>query len=545
MSDTTNAIERHTFKVYNQDFTVDKRFQLIKEIGHGAYGVVCSARFMEAQEDTTVAIKKVTNIFQKTLLCKRSLRELKLLRHFRGHKNITCLYDVDIVFDGNNQFNGLYLYEELMECDMHQIIKSGQPLSDAHYQSFIYQILCGLKYIHSADVLHRDLKPGNLLVNADCQLKICDFGLARGYSENPVKNNQFLTEYVATRWYRAPEIMLSYQGYTKAIDVWSTGCILAELLGGKPIFKGKDYVDQLNRILQVLGTPSETTLRRIGSKNVQDYIHQLGFIPKVPFVTLYPDANPDALDLLERMLAFDPQQRITVNEALEHPYLSIWHDPADEPVCAVTFDFGFEAVNELEELKTMVVDEVHDFRSFVRQPLMEDADYEEEVIEEEELPQEQAHKAEQQFNFQQQKPLGEQNNTQSSAFQDLQHQQLAGLSSTNRGANSGSANVQESFIGISADNLPPHSTDLPPRPQETGYSEVPNNAYYNTPNSQPVSNATSANGSNPRGSIGDASNTTTTTTNPHNSLLSDEDNVLSQFLDLEKELEFGLDRKYI
>ncbi|KAL6938287.1 Mitogen-activated protein kinase slt2/MPK1 [Hanseniaspora opuntiae] len=355
-----NNIERHSFQVFNQDFIVDNRFQLIKEIGHGAYGVVCSARFMESPEDTTIAIKKVTNIFQKTLVV--------------GHKNITCLYDVDIVFqdnDINKEFNGLYLYEELMECDMHQIIKSGQPLTDAHYQSFIYQILCGLKYIHSAKVLHRDLKPGNLLVNADCQLKICDFGLARGYDENPVKNNQFLTEYVATRWYRAPEIMLSYQGYTKAIDVWSTGCILAELLGGKPIFKGKDYVDQLNRILQVLGTPSESTLERIGSKNVQDYIHQLGYIPKVPFSELYPNANPQALDLLEKMLAFDPQQRITVDEALKHPYLSIWHDPNDEPVCASTFDFGFEVVNDLEDLKQMVVDEVDSFRNFVRQPLME------------------------------------------------------------------------------------------------------------------------------------------------------------------------------
>ncbi len=103
-----------------------------------------------------------------------------------------------------------------MECDMHQIIRSQQPLTDAHYQSFIYQILCGLKYIHSADVLHRDLKPGNLLVNADCELKICDFGLARGYSSDQEKNAGFLTEYVATRWYRAPEIMLSFQSYSKS-----------------------------------------------------------------------------------------------------------------------------------------------------------------------------------------------------------------------------------------------------------------------------------------------------------------------------------------
>jgi mitogen-activated protein kinase 7 len=133
-----------------------------------------------------------------------------------------------------DNFNECYLYEgmhsvssfhkitkltsvsELMECDLAAIIRSGQPLTDAHFQSFIYQILCGLKYIHSANVLHRDLKPGNLLVNADCELKICDFGLARGFSIDPEENAGYMTEYVATRWYRAPEIMLSFQSYTKA-----------------------------------------------------------------------------------------------------------------------------------------------------------------------------------------------------------------------------------------------------------------------------------------------------------------------------------------
>lgn len=103
-----------------------------------------------------------------------------------------------------------------MECDLAAIIRSGQPLTDAHFQSFIYQILCGLKYIHSANVLHRDLKPGNLLVNADCELKICDFGLARGFSIDPEENAGYMTEYVATRWYRAPEIMLSFPNYTTA-----------------------------------------------------------------------------------------------------------------------------------------------------------------------------------------------------------------------------------------------------------------------------------------------------------------------------------------
>ncbi|SCU93883.1 LAFA_0F18712g1_1 [Lachancea sp. 'fantastica'] len=521
------ALDRHTFKVFNQDFTVDKRFQLIKEIGHGAYGIVCSARFTEAADETNVAIKKVTNIFAKTLLCKRSLRELKLLRHFRGHKNITCLYDMDIVFSPDSTFNGLYLYEELMECDVHQIIKSGQPLTDAHYQSFIYQILCALKYIHSADVLHRDLKPGNLLVNADCQLKVCDFGLARGYSENPVENNQFLTEYVATRWYRAPEIMLSYQGYTKAIDMWSCGCILAELLGGKPIFKGKDYVDQLNRILQVLGTPPEETLERIGSKNVQDYIHQLGYIPKVPFSVLYPQANAQALDLLEKMLALDPQKRITVEEALEHPYLSIWHDPSDEPVCSEKFDFGFEAVNEMDELKRMILEEVQDFRQFVRQPLIEEEQAQQQKNlqqteqQESDLLQQQnrrpRHRQQDQRQYhgndQQEVPNSKQAQEVPPCDYTAEAQPPLGGTYGDGGFKSHavfaqqpvaiSPDVHDQFIGIHSGDLPDHNMDFPPRPHENLLAS-------------------------PLGG----------NTNPL------DPSALDDFLDLEKELEFGLDRKY-
>lgn len=359
----------HHFKVFGQSFVVDRRFELQRGIGQGAYGVVCSAQCTESPEgDDRVAIKKVTNIFSKKILCKRALREIKLLAHFRGHKNITFLCDLDIIPDASGNFNEIYLYEELMECDLHQIIRSKQPLTDSHHQSFIYQILCGLKYIHSADVLHRDLKPGNLLVNADCDLKICDFGLARGYSSDSEKNQGFLTEYVATRWYRAPEIILSFQGYTKAIDMWSVGCIFAELLGGYTIFKGKDYVDQLNEIIRVLGTPDEETMASIKSSRAQSYVRSLPFVQRIPFESLYPNASAEAVDLLSKLLTIDPRQRITVDEALEHPYLQVWHDPADEPACPRKFNFDFEICDDLSQMRDMIVREVKAFREFVRRP---------------------------------------------------------------------------------------------------------------------------------------------------------------------------------
>ncbi|GAB0145584.1 Subtilisin-like proteinase Spm1 [Epichloe bromicola] len=363
---------RKVFKVFNQDFIVDERYTVTKELGQGAYGIVCAA--VNGQTNEGVAIKKVTNVFSKKILAKRALREIKLLQHFRGHRNsadsgnpnyqITCLYDMDV--PRPDVFNETYLYEELMECDLAAIIRSGQPLTDAHFQSFIYQILCGLKYIHSANVLHRDLKPGNLLVNADCELKICDFGLARGFSVDPQENAGYMTEYVATRWYRAPEIMLSFQSYTKAIDVWSVGCILAELLGGRPFFKGRDYVDQLNQILHILGTPNEETLSRIGSPRAQEYVRNLPFMPKKSFTSLFPQANPDALDLLDKMLAFDPSSRISVEQALEHPYLHIWHDASDEPDCPTTFNFDFEVIDDVGEMRRLILDEVTRFRQLVR-----------------------------------------------------------------------------------------------------------------------------------------------------------------------------------
>ncbi|KAF9453570.1 Pkinase-domain-containing protein [Macrolepiota fuliginosa MF-IS2] len=347
---------------FGKVFHVEKRWKLVREMGAGAYGVVISAADEISGE--TVAIKLVTRVFEKVQLAKRALREITLLRHF-NHENITGLIDVDAI---SPDFNEIYIFMEPMEADLHQIIKSGQVLTNEHVQYFVYQILRGMKYIHSASVIHRDLKPGNLLVNADCELKICDFGLSRGFNSVPDENATHLTEYVATRWYRAPEIMLAFRRYNTAIDVWSIGCILAELLMGKPLFKGKDYVDQLNKILDVLGTPEEHIIKKIGSDKAQAYVRSLPIKKTVPFQKLMPNADPQALDLLEKTLTFDPTWRITVCEALEHPWLSSYHEPDDEPECPEKFDKWkeVEKLETLEQFREALWNEIEDFRKEVR-----------------------------------------------------------------------------------------------------------------------------------------------------------------------------------
>lgn len=167
-----------------------------------------------------------------------------------------------------------------------------------HHFSCDSQILKGLKYVHSANVLHRDLKPSNLLLNSTCDLKICDFGLARSVDEN-----QWLTEYVVTRWYRAPELLLSVSNYSAAVDVWSVGCIVAELLGRKPLFPGHDWLDQLRLVSNVLGTPTAADMDFITSSKARSFLTQPPIKEPCSFATLYPGSNELAIDLLGKVSA--------------------------------------------------------------------------------------------------------------------------------------------------------------------------------------------------------------------------------------------------
>lgn len=343
-------------EIRGQEFNVGPRYTNLTYISEGAYGVVVSA--LDNRSNQKVAIKKISP-FEHQTYCQRTLREIRILTRF-NHENIIDIKDI-ISAPSVDLMRDVYIVQCLMETDLHHVIRAHQ-LSGQHICYFLYQILRGLKYIHSANVLHRDLKPSNLLINGNCDLKICDFGLAR--VANPELDNLAqLTEYVATRWYRAPEIMLNSRGYSKSIDIWSVGCILAEMISGQALFPGKHYLDQLQHILRVIGSPKREELDWIRNERARDYLINLEPTPRIPWSERYPDGSPQALDLLDKMLTLNPNNRIDVEQALAHPYCQLYYDPADEPVAEHPFDANMEVDERLnlEGLKTLVFHEIEDF----------------------------------------------------------------------------------------------------------------------------------------------------------------------------------------
>ncbi|KAK6125653.1 hypothetical protein DH2020_040602 [Rehmannia glutinosa] len=269
---------KHGFEMWRRFFEVDKKYVAIKPIGRGSYGVVCSC--INKKTNEKVAIKKIMDVFENRVTALRTLREMTLLR-FIKHENIVELKEV-MMPNNWRGFKEVYMVYELMDTDLHQLIRSPQPLSNDHCRFFIFQLLRGLKYLHSANILHRDLKPGNLLVNANCDLKICDFGLARTGCDN----GEIMTEYVVTRWYRAPEILVSCDNYGPSVDMWSVGCILAEILGRKPIFQGTSSLHQLKLIVTVLGSQSEADLEFIDKPKAKMFSYN-HLLPKEPIFVGY------------------------------------------------------------------------------------------------------------------------------------------------------------------------------------------------------------------------------------------------------------------
>jgi len=308
-------------------------------MSHGAYGIVVSAEDHELEDK--VALKKIEGVFEHITIAKRTLRELRILRHLQ-HENLMQVKNIFMVGAREN-FKELYVVSELMETDLASTLRSSQMLTDDHCQFFLYQILRGMKYVHSAQVIHRDLKPRNLLVNSNCDLKICDFGLARvRFSDKEWVCP--MTEYVCTRWYRAPEVLCSWTDYSCAIDSWSIGCILAEMQTRKPLFPGRSTQNQLDMIIDLLGSPDSKELMKIPNEKCRKFIKSLPVSASKNFAEVFHMMPEPAQDILRKMIRWDPESRLSVEEAIMHPYLDKLHCPEDEPTrdALDTTDFEFE-----------------------------------------------------------------------------------------------------------------------------------------------------------------------------------------------------------
>ena len=303
-----------------------ERYEILKKLGRGAYGIVWKA--IDKRTKKTVALKKVFEAFQNSVDAQRTYREVMYLQELNGHENIVRL--MGIVRAHNNR--DLYLVFEYMETDLHAVIKA-KILQGIHKQCIFYQLLKALKYIHSGELIHRDLKPSNLLINADCKIKVADFGLARSVAQKEDGNDPVVSDYVATRWYRAPEILLGSQSYNKAVDMWSAGCILAELITGKVLFTGKSTLNQIELIIELLGRPSNEEIDSLGSPLARNILSNITSQKTRSFTQLFSSEGRDGLDLLRRLLAFSPTERITVEDALKHPYVKGFHCEEDEIVC--------------------------------------------------------------------------------------------------------------------------------------------------------------------------------------------------------------------
>lgn len=367
--------EMYSFTVASTKFRVYTRYQLIRAIGHGAYGVVIAAS--DQVTGNSVAIKNIPKTFDDLVDAKRIVREIRLMRHLQ-HPNIVTVLDV-MRPPSLAAFEDTYIVTDLMETDLHRVINSPEPLSSDHIAYITYQMLCGVRYMHSAQILHRDIKPSNVLVNRDCLVKICDFGLARGI--DPVAGggggeplDQALTEYVVTRWYRAPELLLASR-YSTAIDVWSIGCIMVEMFTRRALFPGHDHVHQLHLILQLVGSPSADDMGFITNIKAKRWMARQPRHERKPFDSVCPGAPALALDLMEKLLRFDPRQRATVDEAIAHPFLAAYRNPELEARAATAFDFSFEkdASKKMDKdaLRRLIFEDVCHFHPDARAELDE------------------------------------------------------------------------------------------------------------------------------------------------------------------------------
>eukprot|EP01067_Filipodium_phascolosomae_P006332 Filipodium_phascolosomae@DN4591_c0_g1_i1.p1 len=352
----------------HSDWAIPDRYEIRHLIGSGSYGHVCEA--YDKVTKRVVAIKRIHRVFEDLVDCKRILREIALLNRM-NHDHIVELLDI-VVPKRLESFDEIYLVLEIADSDLKKLFRTPVFLSELHIKTLLYNLLIGVKYIHSTGIYHRDLKPANCLVNQDCSVKVCDFGLARTVEQSetgqsleilagkdsdeimgvPSTQNQKkqLTGHVVTRWYRAPELILLQQDYSAAIDMWSVGCIFAELTNmlkenvefhadRGPLFPGSscfplspdqkhatDYKfhtrgnrDQLNMIFNVIGTPHDEDIEMLDKEDAKRYIRIFQPREGTDIALKFKGSSPEAREILKKMLVFNPNKRISVEAALDHP----------------------------------------------------------------------------------------------------------------------------------------------------------------------------------------------------------------------------------
>ena len=400
----SDEVERH----------VQRKYEVVQKLGKGAYGIVWRA--LDRKNKEVVALKKIFDAFQNATDAQRTFREIMFLQEMDGHEHIIRLTNV-LKADNDRD---IYLVFEYMETDLHAAIRAnilqeihkqcaqrpllpGRPVSSeraalspsrrAHppprpapaRRYILWQALKALKYMHSAELLHRDMKPSNLLLNSDCLMKVCDFGLARSLPEARLHAQADsglppLTDYVATRWYRAPEILLGAGTYDFGVDMWAMGCILGEMLMGRPTFPGTSTMNQLEKIATLVGCPGKEDVAKISSfalTMLYDAIPQPagGWPPVHPgnpsssaeaesldrevkqrFKNTFAAASDDAIDLMVQFLHFEPKKRLSASDALAHPYIAQFHDPSVERTA-------------LKPVKKLIDDEEKKSTNFYRETL--------------------------------------------------------------------------------------------------------------------------------------------------------------------------------